>query len=73
MECQVSWYDDPLQAPAGALDRVAWNTGGRYNPKTDTWKPISTTGEPEARAEPLFVWTGKELLVWGGITPYNLP
>ena len=42
------------------------NTGGRYNPATDTWRPTSTAGAPEARIYNSAVWTGDELIVWGG-------
>jgi N-acetylneuraminic acid mutarotase len=45
------------------------NTGGLYNPKKDTWKPVTTTGAPEAR-DFLYgsqaIWTGNEMIVWGG-------
>lgn len=40
--------------------------GGRYDPKTDTWKPISATAAPSARSQHGAVWTGKEMIVWGG-------
>ena len=41
-------------------------TGGRYDPVTDTWKPTSTVGAPTARFEHASVWTGEEMIVWGG-------
>ena len=41
-------------------------TGGRYDPSTDTWTPVSTTGAPSARYLPGVVWTGSSMLVWGG-------
>jgi len=44
------------------------NTGGRYNPSTDTWTPTSTTGAPSARLDHIAVWTGTEMIVWGGDT-----
>lgn len=40
--------------------------GYRYNPATDTWAVISTEGAPEARFDHFAVWTGSEMLVWGG-------
>ncbi|MCX7753316.1 MAG: hypothetical protein N2443_10695 [Blastocatellia bacterium] len=43
------------------------NTGGRYNPATDTWRPISTTNAPSARGNHTAVWTGTEMIIWGGI------
>jgi N-acetylneuraminic acid mutarotase len=42
------------------------NTGGRYNPATDTWTATSTTNAPIARWLHTAVWTGTEMIVWGG-------
>src|SRR5438876_6571885 len=42
------------------------NTGGRYNPATDSWTATSTTNAPNGRADPTAVWTGSEMIVWGG-------
>jgi N-acetylneuraminic acid mutarotase len=43
------------------------NTGGRYNPSTNTWLPTSTGANvPSGRANPVAVWTGTEMIVWGG-------
>jgi len=44
------------------------NDGARYTPSTDTWKPVTTKNAPEARFDFPAVWTGKEMLVWGGYT-----
>lgn len=44
------------------------NDGARYNPSTDTWTPVSTRNAPSARFDFPAVWTGKEMLVWGGYT-----
>jgi N-acetylneuraminic acid mutarotase len=43
------------------------NTGGRYNPSTDAWIAISTTSAPTARDLHTAVWTGSEMIVWGGL------
>src|SRR4029077_13786328 len=42
------------------------NTGGRYNPSTDSWTATSTTGAPAGRSLHTAVWTGSEMIVWGG-------
>ena len=42
------------------------DTGGRYDPARDQWKPLSQVGAPEARSHLAAVWTGRELLIWGG-------
>ncbi len=43
-----------------------FNTGGRYNPATDSWSPTSTTSAPAGRIEHTAVWTGTRMIVWGG-------
>jgi hypothetical protein len=43
------------------------NTGGRYNPGTDSWTATSTTNAPTGRYEHTVVWTGSEMIVWGGV------
>ena len=47
------------------------NTGGRYNPATDSWTPTSTTNAPSGRARQTAVWTGSEMIVWGGDKEYS--
>ena len=42
------------------------NTGGRYDPDTNSWTPTSTTNAPEGRYDHTAVWTGFEMIVWGG-------
>jgi N-acetylneuraminic acid mutarotase len=42
------------------------NSGGRYNPGTNTWTPTSTVNAPEGRWFHRAVWTGSEMIVWGG-------
>ena len=44
------------------------NDGGRFYPANDVWKPVSTTGAPGARHAHSAVWTGNEMLVWGGFS-----
>ena len=43
------------------------NTGGRYNPNTDSWTATSTTNAPSCTLHHTAVWTGSEMIVWGGI------
>ena len=57
--------------PAG---NAATNTGGRYNPSTDSWSATSTAaGVPTSRSGHNGVWTGSEMIVWGGnsLSPYS--
>jgi hypothetical protein len=43
------------------------NTGALYDPATDTWAPTSTgAGVPSARSDAQAVWTGSQMIVWGG-------
>ena len=42
------------------------NTGGRYNPSTNSWTPTSTNNAPSVRDYQAAVWTGNEMIVWGG-------
>lgn len=44
------------------------NTGGRYDPATDTWTATSTVNAPGVRYGHHAVWTGTRMLVWGGLT-----
>jgi N-acetylneuraminic acid mutarotase len=48
-----------------------FNTGGRYNPSTNTWTATSLVNAPEPRSEHVGVWTGSLMIVWGGFGPTN--
>ena len=59
----------------GGWDGVAtaYATGGRYDPATDTWGLTSLTSGsgafvPVARYRHTAIWTGTEMIVWGGVT-----
>jgi N-acetylneuraminic acid mutarotase len=43
------------------------NTGGAYNPTTDSWVATTTNSAPSARDSHTAVWTGSEIIVWGGV------
>jgi len=45
---------------------VPFNTGGGYNPDNDNWRATDLTGAPDARNAHTAVWTGDEMIVWGG-------
>jgi N-acetylneuraminic acid mutarotase len=51
---------------SASMSGSSFNDGGRYNPTTDTWTPVSTAGAPAARKWHTAVWTGSEMIVWGG-------
>ena len=60
----------------GGIKRNTWgraipiNTGGRYNPTSDSWEAMSVVGAPSPRIHAQAVWTGTELIVWGGTDDY---
>jgi N-acetylneuraminic acid mutarotase len=55
----------------GASSVNGVNTGGRYDPDTNSWAPTSTTGAPVARLDQTAVWTGSEMIVWGGFAGFG--
>jgi VCBS repeat-containing protein len=42
------------------------STGGRYDPATASWQATALTGAPSPRRQHTAVWTGSQLLVFGG-------
>ena len=77
--CVDNWAaTSTINAPTGRYEHTAvwtgsemivWgagagNTGGRYNPSTDSW--TATSGLASARYLHTAVWTGSEMIVWGG-------
>ena len=59
-------YQDAQSRYQGAHSDAHLNSGGRYDPARDTWNPITTKGAPSRRSFNSVVWTGKEMIVWGG-------
>ncbi len=59
------------------LERGAYlrtRTGAKYNPATDSWVATSRLNAPTPRGEHTVVWTGSEMIVWGGnlvLPPFN--
>ncbi len=47
-------------------DALPENSGGIYDPATNTWTATSTTGAPSARYLHTAVWMGTTMIVWGG-------
>ena len=62
------WTDSEMIVWGGWDGSTALNTGGRYNPSTDSWNATSTTGAPAARQIQSTVWddSDSEMIVWGG-------
>ena len=59
----IVWGGETYRSSQGLL-----GTGGRYNPFTDTWTAIATTNVAPPRSGHTGVWTGNEMIVWGGAT-----
>ncbi|MBI3415719.1 MAG: hypothetical protein HY043_10455 [Verrucomicrobia bacterium] len=43
------------------------DAGRRYDPATDSWQSMSTNNAPRARSSHTMIWTGKEMIIWGGV------
>jgi hypothetical protein len=56
-------------AQSGEKSWVNHDDGALYDPKTDSWKPMSKSGALAGRyATDRALWTGDELIVWGGLS-----
>lgn len=63
------WSGNEMIIWGGVLNDQPYytNTGGRYNPVTDAWVATNRGGYcPWARENATAVWTGSEMLLWGG-------
>src|SRR5437773_6153275 len=50
------WTGTEMIVWGGEASFVQLNTGGRYNPSTDSWRATSTTNAPDARRRHSAVW-----------------
>ena len=67
------WTGQELVIWGGALGTLAGvpqysATGGWYQPDTDAWTAISPFAAPSARRSHTAIWTGSEMIVWGGFS-----
>jgi N-acetylneuraminic acid mutarotase len=69
----IIWGGDNGTGPMGDASNYnlgpgayALNDGARYNPATDSWTTLPATGAPTQRLAHTGVWTGSEMIVWGG-------
>lgn len=68
----VAWTGQQIVVWGGSVagsapfQTVPTNTGYALNRATNEVVLLPTAGAPSARVWPLSVWTGEELLVWGG-------
>jgi len=42
------------------------NDGGRYSPISNSWASLPLAGAPSSRSKQTAVWTGTDMIVWGG-------
>src|SRR6185295_9718168 len=57
----IVWGGD-VNDPANVFN----NSGGRYDPLTDHWVATASAGAPSSRFDHSAVWTGGEMIIWGG-------
>jgi len=62
------WTDSQMIVWGGyvGVGLTRFNTGGIYDLATDTWTATSTAGAPSARDGHTAVWTGSQVIAWGG-------
>lgn len=46
---------------------VGINTGGIYNPTSNTWTTTTLVNAPTPRVSNSAIWTGSEMIIWGGV------
>lgn len=63
----VAWGGESLATGWGGY-RTPFATGGRYSPTAAEWISLATWAAPGARYNHSAVWTGSEMLVFGGQT-----
>jgi N-acetylneuraminic acid mutarotase len=51
---------------SGDIGNTEVNSGGRYDPVSDSWSPTSMLNAPDARAAHTAIWTGTKMVIWGG-------
>ena len=64
----VVWTGEEMVVWGGrcASFPCALGDGARYRPASDSWAPVSVQNAPPARFDHTAVWTGEEMIVWGG-------
>jgi N-acetylneuraminic acid mutarotase len=63
----VVWGGRTSPAMTTSPSDTVLGNGAQYDPVTDTWATISGTGAPTPRFAHTAVWTGSQVLVWGGV------
>src|SRR5437870_6240922 len=66
------WTGSEMIVWGGVSSSSYLNSGGRYDPATDSWTATSITNAPAARFLHTAVWTGTRMIVWGGYSASDL-
>jgi N-acetylneuraminic acid mutarotase len=69
MQAVAAWTGSRLVVWGGELGRealVVSRTGTAFDPAANRWSPLPDA-PIDGRLDPVSVWTGRELIVWGGI------
>ncbi len=70
------WTGKEMIVWGGRIDESYYaaglSTGGRYDPASDSWNSTSAVNVPYGRWGHTAVWTGTEMIVWGGQQSTNV-
>jgi len=64
------WGGGTTDSPGDQPPATVMPGGAAYDPAADRWEALPA-GPLSPRARTVAVWTGRELIVWGGEADYN--
>jgi hypothetical protein len=70
----IVWTGTEMIVWGGNFSGAFFGNGGRYDPVQDIWTPLTgiDTGAPVGRTYHTAVWTGSEMIIWGGMNGADL-
>ena len=74
--CTTIWTGSEMIVWGGGNGTLSYlDDGGRYNPAANAWTAVPNTlpNTPSGRQEHTAVWTGSEMIIWGGVANGALP
>jgi hypothetical protein len=71
---EAVWTGTKMIIWGGQIDVLGGTTrtGGIYDPQTNSWEQMDSTGAPPPRTRSGAVWTGSRMVVWGGASTMYL-